>query len=109
MMSELPIYARPLYSLSFQEVWSLHYRIRDFFRQLTPWRISLRALWISQQLSSHSAFVREVLFKGIQMLAGKIEGFKQVFFLLSTDEVDIFLQAGKEFRMNLSVFEDVSK
>lgn len=43
------------------------------------------------------------------MVAGKNDGFKQFFFLLSTDEVDILLEAGKEFRMNLSVFEDIGK
>lgn len=43
------------------------------------------------------------------MLAGKNDGSKQFFFILSTDEVDILLEAGKEFRMNLSVSEDVGK
>lgn len=45
----------------------------------------------------------------MQVLAGKNDGFKQFFIVLSTDEVDILLEAGKEFRMNLSVFEDVGK
>lgn len=40
------------------------------------------------------------------MILGQKDGFKQFFFF---HEVDILLEAGKEFRMNLSVSENIDK